>query len=256
MFGASAGGFNGFQMTTPSKATETSGAGPTTPSATPGFSMFGDSAKTPAFQFTPAGSVTPFGSPTPKPSGSMLFSATKPTSSLFPPTASSSTFASGLTSAATSRATTPGISDVSGAESTAGEQEEVTNEPQSDLVGMLEDKKGHDVLFECGHAKASRYESDKSKIKNNNSWPVQGIGPLAVLKSQETGVVKILMKRVPNGGVVINSRLLPQSEYTQIKKRARFMIVDTEGPKTYLVQFDKEEEAGIFVKICNANKSA
>jgi len=88
------------------------------------------------------------------------------------------------------------------------------------------------------------------------SWAVQGIGPIAVLRDQTTNVVKILMKKVPNGGVAINTRLLPMMKYEQIKKRARFPIADAEGHmKTWLVQFADEEEAKAFAKACEENKA-
>jgi len=92
---------------------------------------------------------------------------------------------------------------------------------------MVEDKKGHDVLFESHHVKACRHEPDEARRKDkNNPWPVQGLGPIAVLKDQSTGVTKILMKKVPGGGIVINTRLMPQTRYEAQRQRKTRSIHD------------------------------
>jgi hypothetical protein len=219
-----------------------------------------ESTSTPAFSFAPpSNSTTPFGSPAAKGNSTSMFGnafGAKPTS-LFPPSATPSVLGSGLTSAVTSRATTPGLSDMSGAESTAGEGEEEKLQEQisiDDLVGMSKDQEGHDVLFECREVKALKFGPDKSD-SSKNAWETQGVGPIAILKNQDTGVVSILMKKVPNGAVAINTRLVPKAKYEQIKKRARFMIVGSDGkPGNWLVQFPGESEAAEFVKVCQENQ--
>lgn len=203
---------------------------------------------------TPSGATTApassmFGSST---SGSSLFGAPKSSGSLFVPSGSSSVLPSG----ATSRATTPGVSDVSGAETTGGEQEEASNDPQSDLIGMEAAKQGHDVLFEQEKVKASRYDVDPAG-KKTPAWATQGVGPIAILKDQATGVTKILMKKVPNGGIVINTRLMASMTYQQIVKRVRFGVVDpaTSKMEQWIVQVSSEDEAKKFVGVCDAHKN-
>ncbi|KAE9974010.1 hypothetical protein EG328_004070 [Venturia inaequalis] len=200
---------------------------------------------------TPSGATTAtafsgFGTP-----GSSLFGAPKSSASLFVPSGSSSVLPSG----ATSRATTPGVSDVSGAE-TGGEQEETSNDPQSDLIGMEAAKKGHDLLFESEKVKASRYDVDPTG-KKPAAWATQGVGPIAVLKDQATGVTKILMKKVPNGGIVINTRLMASMTYQQIAKRVRFGVIDpaTSKMEQWIVQVSSEDEAKKFVEVCDAHKN-
>lgn len=200
---------------------------------------------------TPSGTTTAptfggFGTP-----GSSLFGAPKSSGSLFAPSGSSSVLPSG----ATSRATTPGVSDVSGGE-TGGEQEETSNDPQSDLIGMEAAKKGHDVLFEQDKVKASRFDVDPTG-KKTPAWATQGVGPIAVLKDQATGVTKILMKKVPNGGIVINTRLMASMTYQQIAKRVRFGVIDpaTSKMEQWIVQVSSEDEAKKFVEICDAHKN-
>ncbi|QDS71071.1 hypothetical protein FKW77_008838 [Venturia effusa] len=223
-----------FTASTPKTATST------------GFSFSPIAATPSGATSAPASSL--FGSTNP---GSSLFGASKSSGSLFVPSGSSSVLPSG----ATSRATTPGVSDVSGAETTGGEQEETSNDPQSDLIGMEAAKKGHDVLFEQEKVKASRYEVDPTG-KKTPAWATQGVGPIAILKDQATGVTKILMKKVPNGGIVINTRLMPSMTYQQIAKRVRFGVVDptTSKMEQWIVQVPTEDEAKKFVEVCDAHK--
>lgn len=217
-----------------------------TPKSVPstGFS-FSPIAPTPSGATTGSG-FSGFGTP-----GSSLFGVPKSSGSLFVPSGSSSILPSGVTS----RATTPGVSDVSGAE-TGGEQEEISNDPQSDLIGMEAAKKGHDVLFEQEKVKASRYDVDPTG-KKQPAWATQGVGPIAILKDQASGVTKILMKRVPNGGIVINTRLMASMTYQQIAKRVRFGVIDpaTGKMEQLIVQVSSEDEAKKFVEVCDAHKN-
>jgi hypothetical protein len=237
-------------------------------STTPSKSAGSEGVTTPAFKFAPPStSTTPFGSPNAKSSGTPMFanaSSTKPASSfLFPPSATPSALGSSLTSAATSRATTPGLSDMSGAESTAGEHDTEAGAgdaapilEQNDLVGMRKDQEGHDVLAEAHKAKAYKMDVDPKNPEVGQSWQVQGVGPIAVLTNQESGVVKILMKRIPAGGVVLNTRLIPDLKYEQIGKRARFSVLGAKGLESWLVQFASEGEVKDFVSACEVNKGS
>lgn len=219
-----------FTASTPSKATPSGFSfSPNAPTTTPSSSLWG---------------------PT---SGSSLFGATKPSQSLFVPSGSSSVLPSGTTS----RATTPGVSDVSGAETTGGEQEDTRSDPQiGDLVGMEAAKLGHDVLFESDKVKSSRYEIDPSG-KKSPAWATQGIGPIAILKDQTSGVTKILMKKEPSGGIVINTRLMASTKYEPIGKRARFGIFNAATSKMdqTIIQLGSEEEATNFVQVCEEHKN-
>jgi hypothetical protein len=235
-------------------------------STTPSKPAGSEATTTPAFKFAPPStSTTPFGSPVAKGSGVSMFanaSSTKPASTfLFPPSATPSALGSSLTSAATSRATTPGLSDMSGAESTAGEAEASSGDAapileQNDLVGMRKDQEGHHVLAEAPKAKAYKMDNDPRNPEAGQSWQVQGVGPIAILANDDTGVVKILMKRIPAGGVVLNTRLVPDLKYEQIGKRARFSVLGAKGLESWLVQFASEGEVKDFVSACEENKTA
>jgi hypothetical protein len=237
-------------------------------SITPSKPAGNEAGSTPAFKFAPPStSTTPFGSPNAKGGGVSMFgnaSSAKPASTfLFPPSATPSALGSSLTSAATSRATTPGLSDMSGAESTAGEHEAEAGSgdaapilEQNDLVGMRKDQEGHNVLAEAPKAKAYKMDVDPKNPEAGQSWQVQGVGPIAVLTNQESGVVKILMKRIPAGGVVLNTRLIPDLKYEQIGKRARFSVLGAKGLESWLVQFANESEVKDFVAACEESKGS
>lgn len=184
----------------------------------------------------------PFGSLNPK-------AATGPNankSSLFAP---ASATPSTLTTADTSRASTPIESE---APSANGDQEgEDTTAPGNDLVKWEASVVGHDVLFENPKATAHKYI--------NGGWIMQGTGPMAVLKNTETGVPSILMKASPSGKIVINTRLSSSVKYDAQKKRVRFAIAVTkdEGPslESWIVGAGSEEKAKEMAAICEKEKA-
>jgi RanBP1 domain-containing protein len=209
------------------------GSGPTTGgifgSKTPSVTISSPSApNTPAFS-TPA---TGFG---------------KAAESLAPPSVNSSA----IPSVNTSRASTPQLSELSDSGSAADEGPEDAG-PQSDLVNFEAAIEGHEVFFKAAKAKALKYDKAADTGKN---WVTQGIGPIAVIKNQETGVVSILMKAHPSGKVVINTRLVGSIEYKPMAKRVRFFVPREGGQMdSMLVQFASEEEAQGFAECCESNK--
>jgi hypothetical protein len=204
---------------------------------------------------TPSGASTPFNpfaslaTPTPKPGS---------TTSLFPPSGAVSAFS---TPGFNSRATTPGISDMSGAESTAGEGEEAKPDTQIDIADMSKDKEGHEVIFESAKVKATKYEKGDAKNTDDEDgdkpktegWHVVGVGPIAVLKNEESGIVSMLMRTTPSGRVIINTRVASVLSAQVMSKRARFMIVKKEGVESYLVGFQTADDCKTFVEALKAN---
>jgi hypothetical protein len=232
------------------------------------------SAIKPLFNFTPAGgsrpqgvlsglfpgskeSAPPPGVATPSnPFGSTVTPMAKatPATSLLPPSSATSVFNTPIWG---SRATTP-FSDLSGAESTATEAEGAKLDPQIVIADIDQDKEGHEVIFEASKVKATRFDQgeeqqDDGEEGRKAGWHVVGVGPVVILKSEETGVVSMLMRSVPSSKIIINTRMAGVLNPQVLKKRARFVIVTQDGPQSYLISFLTEEDSQAFVEACKAN---
>jgi len=165
-----------------------------------------------------------------------------------PPSGGTSLF---TTTPALSRATTPGPSDMSGAESTAGE-EETRPDTQIDIADMSADKKDAEVLFESSKVKATKYEKADPAADKKEGWNVVGVGPIAILKKD--GVSSMLMRAHPSGKVIINTRLNAVLNPQVMKKRARVILVTSKGgAEPYLISFQSEEDCAGFVEACKTN---
>ncbi|KAF2100322.1 hypothetical protein NA57DRAFT_54414 [Rhizodiscina lignyota] len=137
------------------------------------------------------------------------------------------------------------VPDVSGTESAdtgadTGEEEPAQNDAQTDLVGLEKEKEGSDVLFEASNA--AFYRLDKQ------AWAKKGLGSLLVLKDQQTGARRILMKTVPGGRVVVNTLVGPHGGYRVARPKQVTLVVGESGPCS--LRFGSAEEAEGFVKAC------
>lgn len=122
--------------------------------------------------------------------------------------------ASNASSAITSRATSPGLTDNdSAAESGPDEQ---AKDPQSDLMTLRPGEENEDILFEV-RTKALEPMTEKELTaigsKDEAGWKTRGLGPLRVLKNSETGRVRIVMRAEPGANVIINSQLIHDNKY-------------------------------------------
>ncbi|KIW08768.1 uncharacterized protein PV09_00706 [Verruconis gallopava] len=232
-----------------------------------------ETAKKPLFNFAPVGSssqapqsvfsglfagtqnssATPSGPATPSLFANLNASASKPSggnSLLAPPSGATSVFS---TPGWNSRASSVAPSDVSGAESTAGEGEEPKPDVQIDISDMAKDKEGHEVIFESSKVKATRFEKADEAAKRAEGWQVIGVGPIAILKNDDTGVVSILMRTTPSGKIIINTRMSSILKAEVMKKRARIIILSKSGPEPHLISFQTEDDCKAFVDACKAN---
>ncbi|KAF7513839.1 hypothetical protein GJ744_006453 [Endocarpon pusillum] len=121
---------------------------------------------------------------------------------------------SNASSAITSRATSPGLTDNdSAAESGPDEQ---AKDPQSDLMTLRPGEENEDVLFEV-RTKALEPMTEKELTaigsKDEAGWKTRGLGPLRVLKHSGTGRARIVMRAEPGANVVINSQLIHDNKY-------------------------------------------
>ncbi|KAI7115307.1 hypothetical protein KC343_g18659, partial [Hortaea werneckii] len=139
-----------------------------------------------------------------------------------------------------SRTTTPGAT-TDGEASGAGEQadgepsDEQKDEQQEDMSKLTEsEKEGHDVLLELPIAKGSKFDDKKndngSMVKG---WVDKGKGPLYILKNQETGKTRVLLKVGPMGRIAMNFAAKPEFKYTNEagKKTVGASFIDHMDPK-------------------------
>jgi RanBP1 domain len=171
-------------------------AGSNTGSPKPFSNLFGDSSKkTPANQSSAAHVGWPFGIP-PKIGGSPLLAPTN------------------VSSAITSRATSPGLTDNdSAAESGPDDQ---ANDPQLNYMDSRPGEENEDILFEV-RTKVLESMTEKELTakgsKGEAGWKTRGLGPLRILKNSETGRTRIVMRTEPNARVVVNSPLIQDNKY-------------------------------------------
>jgi hypothetical protein len=176
--------------------------------------------------------------------------------SLWPPSGATSVF---NTPGPLSRATTPGVSDMSGAESTANEAEEPKPDNQIDIADLAKDKEGCDVIFESSKVKATKYDKGDKQVDSTageaakEGWHVAGVGPIAILKHQESGIVSMLMRTTPSGRVIINTRITGVLNPQAMNKRARLVIVTKDGAESYLIGFQTTDDCKAFVDAIKAN---
>lgn len=213
----------------------------------------------PAFKFTPA-STPPASDPSP-------FKFNPPAAT---PSGSSSVFASGFGS----RATTPGLStgasenETSAAENDDDEDAQTIDNDQVALrTGLTEeDKATYDVLFDTDSeyvtmmrlVDKSEEELKADPKKGPKKWERQGMGPLRVLKHKQTGGISILLKAEPMGRVLINTRVQSSFSYRRAKaKVATFPLPDGEGKiLTQYLKFEDDAECIKFAEICEQKKSS
>lgn len=210
------------------------------PTLTPAFGgLFGS--KTPTVTVSSPSALN-----TPVPTAGFTFGSKS--SALAPPSGSSSV----LNSTNSSRAPTPQLSEMSdSALDTSNETDDEENK-SSDLVNFEGATKGHQLLFKVEKAKALVHHPELTK---DRQWVTQGVGPIAILKNDESGATSIFMKAAPSGRIVLNTRLISGAKYEQMAKRARFPVQGADGKMvSNLVQFTKMEDAKLFAEVCEANK--
>jgi hypothetical protein len=115
----------------------------------------------------------------------------------------------------------------------------------------------HEFLFRHERAKAMRFEEDTKDERGGAPWAAKGVGPVALVRHKDSGVVSVLMRAKPSGAVVLNTRLVPTVEYkTMGPKRVRIVVpVDGGRPETWLLVFKEHADAIAMAMRCEANKS-
>ena len=167
------------------------------------------------------------------------------------PTVTSLAPPSNEVSAATSRATTPGITTGESAnESTADAQDDEPKDTQIDLTAGGPGEEDEDVVFQV-KGKALVYNRLSSK------WDVKGVGFLRVLRNRETGKTRMLMRSDPSGKILLNTGLAPQFKYeSNQSKHVRLPFANESGTiEGCTLRVGKDEDAKGLVGVLEANKS-
>lgn len=234
------------------------------PSPTPTVNGTGDGATTPKPTSNPFGSLFGQNSGTSTPTSNFFASApVKPTVGFsFGGPASSHLLPSGINSAMSSRATSPGLTTDTGGESDIpseaekADNEEFVNEnakPKSwDLTTPGKGEEDEEVIFEV-KAKANVY-SDAGKEKKE--WQSRGIGLLRLLENKESGLVRIVMRQDPSGKIVINTGLLKGANYSvKGAKNVALVVPDKSGQlESWNVTVKHESDAKKLAELCEQHK--
>jgi len=166
------------------------------------------------------------------------------------PSATSSLFPSAVVSANTSRATTPG-GTTDGDNSGEGEADQEEHVPFN-LSARGPGEEHENVVHEV-RAKALKYVQ---KPEGGSAWESKGVGPLRVLKHEDTGASRILLRMDPTGLVILNKGILSGVKYEPKEKTVKFLTALDEGPglETWLLQVKTPEMAKALAEVLEANK--
>ena len=160
-----------------------------------------------------------------------------------------------LSSAATSRASTPGLTtgEESNAESATGEDDAMAAEEQLDLSTANAGEEKEEVLMQV-RAKASMFNPEGTD-KDKNQWITKGLGELKVLKNEEDGTSRVLMRADGSGKVLLNTTLLPEAKYdTASTKSVNLAVATDKGVQRCVLLVKKPEDAMELAKVLTENK--
>ncbi|KAK6386968.1 hypothetical protein LTS17_000233 [Exophiala oligosperma] len=188
-------------------------------------------ADAPSFKFTAPspGKETPkpfgslFGTPAPgaKPSDTPTvgFQFGAPTSTPAPGFLGAVTHLGGgsaTSSAMSSRATSPGLTD--NESNATNDTEETNDEPQVTLMDSRTGEENETCLWE-GRSKALMFVNKdiaQGTKLTPNDWNSMGVGVLRVLKDKTTGKTRVVFRVEPSASVLINSHLLDSVTYENV----------------------------------------
>lgn len=119
---------------------------------------------------------------------------------------------SAASSAMSSRATSPGLTDT---ESVATNDTEESTDPQTSLMESRAGEENEDCLWE-GRSKALMFvnkdAAEGTKMKPND-WNSMGVGLARVLKDKTTDKTRFLFRVEPSASILINSHLIESTSY-------------------------------------------
>jgi hypothetical protein len=122
---------------------------------------------------------------------------------------------SGLSSGISSRATSPGATDNESVATNDTNDEDTQTDVQQDLMSANPGEENDEIIWN-GRGKAlllANGERAKALKVIAGKWTSIGVGSLKLLKSNETGRVRVLLRSDPGANVVLNSYLEPEIDY-------------------------------------------
>ena len=164
---------------------------------------------------------------------------------------------SALSSAVSSRATSPGATDTESVNTDTGEDH--SDEPQVSLMSSRPGEENEEVLFEA-RSKALKYITDEmaKEKKLDPGFSTQGVGQLRVLKHKTTGKTRLLLRAEPGSNIVINTALTPSMTYKATETKGsgamKFGIPTATGIDHWVVKVKTAAMAEELAGILEANK--
>lgn len=151
---------------------------------------------------------------------------------------------SALTSETPSRASTPGMTSDTGAESGDGDAAETL--PQVDLSRSGAGEEDEDVVVEV-RARGLKMV--------NGAWASQGVGSVRILKNRTTSRCRVLLRAQPSGNVVLNARLMKEIKYSINGTNIQFVVPQPDGAAAMWAIRCKKEDASKLGTAMEENKS-
>lgn len=154
-----------------------------------------------------------------------------------------------FSSAATSRATSPGFS--TGGES--GNEDDAPFEEQLNLANARAGEENEDILFEA-KARAREYGLDTTEDKED--WIIRGKGPLRILKHRETNKARVLLRVDSGGKIVLNTALMSNAVYKLATDKS-IVFVAAKGDGTisrWMISVADKDEAKRLAEVLEENK--
>ncbi|KAE8138158.1 hypothetical protein BDV38DRAFT_270890 [Aspergillus pseudotamarii] len=139
-----------------------------------------------------------------------------------------------VSSAAASRASTPGVTSDTGAEE-SGDGDAAEALPQVNLAQSRAGEENEDIVIET-RARGLKF--------TKGAWDSQGVGFLRVLKDRTTSRGRVILRADPSGKIVLNASLMKQIDYTvNGNKSVHFLVPQADGPPEQWAIRVKDTEA-------------
>jgi hypothetical protein len=164
---------------------------------------------------------------------------------------------SALSSAVSSRATSPGATDTESVNTDTAEDH--SDEPQTSLISSRAGEENEEVLFEARSKALKLITEEAAKEKKlDPGFITQGVGQLRVLKHKTTGKARLLLRAEPGSNIVINTALTPSMTYKATETKGsgavKFGIPTATGIDHWVVKVKTAVMAEELARILEANK--
>ena len=162
-----------------------------------------------------------------------------------------------LSSAVSSRATSPGATDTESVNTDTAEDH--SDEPQTSLMSSRPGEENEEVLWE-GRSKALKnFTAETAKEKKvEPGYNTQGVGQLRVLKHKTAGKTRLLLRAEPGSNIIINTALMSSMTYkaapTKGSGTVKFGIPTATGIDIWVLKVKTAAMAEELAGVLEANK--